>query len=169
MKPAVFFDRDGTLNIEKDYLFKKEDFEWIPGAVNAIGWLKQKGFMVFVVTNQSGIARGYYSVGDMEKLHDFMQQELLQEGFAIDAFYYCPHHPDIDGDCFCRKPQPGMILKAMKDHDIDKEKSFLIGDKDRDVKAAENAGIRGYLYQGGDIFAMVKEIVEKQDKDAENL
>ncbi len=161
MKPAVFFDRDGVLNIDKGYIFQPKDFEWNEGAREAIALLSQKDYLVFVVTNQSGVARGFYSEDDIKNLHAFMQEELAKIGTQIDAFYYCPHHPDgsVPGytrECDCRKPAPGMIEAALGDFAIDKEKTFLVGDKPTDVKAAENAGIKGYLYKQGNLKNFVE-------------
>ena len=142
---AVFFDRDGVLNIDKAYLYKVDELEWIEGALEAITYLTQSGYLVFVVTNQSGIARGYYTIGEMEKLHQYMSDIVSNSGGRIEKFYYCPHLPsgsvaEYAVDCECRKPKPGLILQAMAEYDIDHDKSFLIGDKRRDVEAAEAAG-----------------------------
>ena len=161
---AAFFDRDGVLNVDKSYLYKIEDLEWIDGAKEALAYLTQKGYTIFVVTNQSGIARGYYTVADMEKLHEFMAQQVAAAGGKIEKFYYCPHLPEgkvaeYAVDCDCRKPKPGLILRAFAEYDIDKNAAFLIGDKPRDVKSAEAAGIKGCLFEGGNLLNFVKEIV----------
>lgn len=161
---AAFFDRDGVLNVDKSYLYKIEDLEWIDGAKEALAYLTQQGYTVFVVTNQSGIARGYYTVDDMNRLHDFMAQQVAAAGGKIEKFYYCPHLPEgkiaeYAVECDCRKPKPGLILRAFEEYDIDKEAAFLIGDKPRDVESAEAAGIKGYLFSGGNLLNFVKEIV----------
>ncbi len=161
---AAFFDRDGVLNVDKSYLYKIEDLEWIDGAEEALAYLTKKGYTVFVVTNQSGIARGYYTVDDMNKLHEFMAQQVAAAGGKIEKFYYCPHLPEgkiaeYAVECDCRKPKPGLILRAFEEYDIDKEAAFLIGDKTRDVESAEAAGIKGYLFSGGNLLNFVKEIV----------
>ena len=161
---AAFFDRDGVLNVDKSYLYKIEDLEWIDGAKEALGYLTKKGYTIFVVTNQSGIARGYYTVDDMNKLHDFMAQHVAAAGGKIEKFYYCPHLPEgkiaeYAVECDCRKPKPGLILRAFEEYDIDKDAAFLIGDKLRDVESAEAAGIKGYLFSGGNLLNFVKEIV----------
>ena len=161
---AAFFDRDGVLNVDKSYLYKIEDLEWIDGAKEALAYLTQQGYTVFVVTNQSGIARGYYTVDDMNKLHDFMAQQVAAAGGKIEKFYYCPHLPEgkiaeYAFECDCRKPKPGLILRAFEEYDIDKDAAFLIGDKPRDVESAEAAGIKGYLFSGGNLLNFVKEIV----------
>ena len=161
---AAFFDRDGVLNVDKYYLYKIEDLEWIDGAKEALAYLTQQGYTVFVVTNQSGIARGYYTVDDMNKLHEFMAQQVAAAGGKIEKFYYCPHLPEgkiaeYAVECDCRKPKPGLILRAFEEYDIDKDAAFLIGDKPRDVESAEAAGIKGYLFSGGNLLNFVKEIV----------
>ena len=161
---AAFFDRDGVLNVDKSYLYKIEDLEWIDGAKEALVYLTQQGCTIFVVTNQSGIARGYYTVDDMNKLHEFMAQQVAAAGGKIEKFYYCPHLPEgkiaeYAVECDCRKPKPGLILRAFEEYDIDKEAAFLIGDKPRDVESAEAAGIKGYLFSGGNLLNFVKEIV----------
>jgi heptosyltransferase-2 len=159
-RPAVFFDRDGVLNVDKGYTYREDDFEWMPGAIEAIKQLNDKGHYVFCVTNQSGVARGYYSEGDVQKLHSWMNEELANHGTHIDAFYYCPHHPDFGDEtyrkaCLCRKPEPGLVLQALADWNVDKDESFLIGDKDSDIQAATCAGIKGKLFRGGNLKAML--------------
>lgn len=160
---AIFLDRDGTLNVDVNYLYKIEDFAWVPEAREALAYLVQQGYTLFVITNQSGIARGYYTIAQMEQLHEHMNQELAQVGAHIEKFYYCPHHqkegvlPEYVKDCDCRKPKPGMLLQAMAEYDIDKAASLMIGDSKRDVEAAEAAGIRGVLYKGGSLLDFVKQ------------
>lgn len=168
VKPAVFFDRDGVLNVEKNYLHKSEDFAWQPEAPEAIAWLKSQGYLVIVVTNQSGIARGYYEETDMHALHDHMQVLLQKHNAAIDAFYYCPHLPNgkvavYAKECRCRKPGPGMIEQALAEYAIDRSRSFLVGDKVSDVQAAEAAGIHGCLYEGGSLLAFVRNVIKKAE------
>lgn len=160
---AVFFDRDGVLNIDKNYLYKIEEFEWQVDAMQAIRFLKEQGYFIVVVTNQSGIARGYYTERDMYLLHEHMQAELGKIGACIDAFYHCPHLPDATVaeyalECDCRKPAPGMVLQAIKDHGLDVEQSFLVGDKSRDIEAGNAAGVKGYLYKEGSLLEFVRNI-----------
>ena len=143
--PAVFLDRDGTINVEKDYLHKVEDFEFIDGVPEAIRALKRAGYLIIVVTNQSGVARGYYSLDDVAQLHEHVQRELAKHNTAIDAFYVCPHHPkkgigEFLQKCDCRKGAPGMLLKAADDHGIDLSRSYMVGDKIADIEAGNNAG-----------------------------
>ena len=158
---AIFFDRDGTLNVDVHYLHDPAEFAWTEGAVEAIRWANEHGFLVIVVTNQSGIARGYYGEDSVRRLHDWMSAELAQHGAHIDAFYYCPHHPEgrvpaYTRVCGCRKPAPGMLLRAITEHDIDPAASLMIGDAPRDMAAAEKAGVRGMLYEGGNLLATVQ-------------
>lgn len=151
---AVFLDRDGTINEEKDYLHRIEDFAFIPGVPAAIRRLKEAGFLVIVVTNQSGVGRGYYSMEDVDRLHRHLQDKLAESGTAVDAFYVCPHHP-TEGvghflrDCDCRKGRPGMLLQAAAEHGIDLERSFMVGDKAADIEAGEEAGCRSMLVLTG--------------------
>jgi D-glycero-D-manno-heptose 1,7-bisphosphate phosphatase len=153
MKRAVFLDRDGTINIEKEYLYQAEDFEFIPGATEAIRLLNKADIMVVVVTNQSGVARGYYTEDDVENLHRHIDRELEHCGAHVDAWLYCPHHPSGRGSyalpCNCRKPSPGMLQEAAALHDIDLESSTMIGDKLADIEAGVAAGCRTILVRTG--------------------
>lgn len=146
---AVFLDRDGTLNVDKGYVHRIEDWEWIPGAIDAIVALKKAGFLVIVVTNQAGIARGYYTEADVSRLHTWINEELRIHGTTIDGFYHCPHHPEHSGDCDCRKPKPGMLDEAKLDFDIDFSRSWLVGDKAGDVQAGWAAGVKSILVLTG--------------------
>ena len=164
---AVFFDRDGVLNVDKDYLHTIEDFEWIDGAKESIVFLTKNNYTVFVVTNQSGIARGFDTIDDMNKLHEYMAAEIKQAGGNIEKFYFCPHLPggkikEFAIECDCRKPKPGLLLQALREYAIDKENSFLIGDKPRDVESAAAAGIKGYLYENGNLLHFVKKILNAE-------
>lgn len=164
---AVFFDRDGVLDEDVGYLYKIEDLRWLDGAKEAVAYLTALGYKIFIVTNQSGIARGYYTVAEMDKLHEYMLGELKASGGKVEKVYYCPHYKEgsvkeYSIDCDCRKPKPGMILRAFREFDLDKEHSFLIGDGARDVEAAETAGIRGYRFKGGSLLAFVKECLKKE-------
>ena len=151
---AVFLDRDGTINVEKHYLHKIEDFEFIPGAPEAIKKLKDAGFLVIVVSNQAGVARGFFDEQAVETLHRHLQSELAALGTAIDAFYFCPHHPEEGVGryriaCDCRKGEPGMLLQAAREHNIDLHASFMIGDKLADIEAGERAGCQSILVLTG--------------------
>jgi len=150
-KAAVFLDRDGTLNIEKGYLFRLEDWEWIPGVLEAIVRINRMDLFAIVVTNQAGIARGYYSDAAVHELHQGVDQLLARAGARIDAYYYCPHHSKHGTvrDCACRKPSPGLLFQAQIDHEIDLSRSWLIGDKLSDVEAGFRAGVSPILVQTG--------------------
>ena len=161
---VVFLDRDGVVNTDIGYLWRREDLAWVPGAPEAIRLFNELGWPVVVVTNQSGVARGYYREEDVHSLHQWMNAELKKMGARIDAFYFCPHHPkgavtEYTRDCTCRKPQPGMILQAMADWQADPETSFLIGDKDSDVAAATAAGIQGYLFEGSNLLEFIQKTI----------
>lgn len=165
LKKAVFFDRDGTLNVDVHYLHRIEDFQWMPEAVEAIAYCHQQGYLVVVVTNQSGVARGYYEEADVVRLHQWMNEELARQGVApIDGFYYCPHHPkaavpEYAVDCDCRKPKPGMLLTACRELGIEAKLSLMVGDKPRDVECGEAAGAKGVLYEGGSLLACVRKVI----------
>jgi len=147
MHKALFLDRDGVINVEKNYLYKKDDFEFIDGVFELCQHFQELGYLIFVVTNQSGIARKYYSEDDFVKLTEWMITAFKEKGIEIQKVYFCPHHPDISGECRCRKPEPGMILDATKEFDIDLSQSLLVGDKERDIEAGLNAGITStYLF-----------------------
>lgn len=153
MKRAVFLDRDGTINLEKDYLFRIEDFEFVPGAPEAIRLLNEAGYLVIVVTNQSGVARGYYGEEEVAVLHRHIDEKLAEWGARVDAWFYCPHHPAGKGayavTCSCRKPLPGMLLEAACIFDIDIKNSVMIGDKRADVEVAIAVGCRPILVRSG--------------------
>lgn len=152
-KRAVFLDRDGTLNVEKDYLYRVEDCELIPGVGKAVRLLNEAGWLVVVVTNQSGVARGYYGEQEVTVLHHYMTQQLELAGGQIAGWYYCPHHPSgtepYNQVCDCRKPLPGMLLRAARELDIDLTQSWMVGDKLADVEAGLAAGCRPVLVQTG--------------------
>ena len=161
---AVFFDRDGVLNVDVDYLYKISDLRWVEGAREAVAYLTQAGYKIFVVTNQSGIARGYYTVAQMQELHDFMQREIAASGGKIERFYYCPHHKEgkvaeYAIDCDCRKPKPGMLFRAAEEMGISLKESYFIGDSDRDIACAEAAGAAGIKYEGGSLLDCLKKRV----------
>ena len=156
LKPALFLDRDGVINVDRGYVHRIEDFTFVEGAAKAIRTFKARGWLVFVVTNQSGIARGYYTESDMHALHAHMEAELAREGAEIDRIYHCPYHPDGEiaayrKASFDRKPKPGMILSALGEFPVRREASFLIGDKETDIDAAHGAGIGGFLFRGGNL------------------
>jgi D-glycero-D-manno-heptose 1,7-bisphosphate phosphatase len=150
---AAFLDRDGVLNVDTGYAHRPEALELIEGAAEAVRRLNEAGYLVVIVTNQSGIARGLYTLADMDAFHDQLRVELGRSGATLDAIYAAPFHPDgiVDEfrqDHMDRKPRPGMILRAFDDLDLDVARSFLIGDQPTDVEAAEAAGIPGYRFDG---------------------
>ena len=147
MNKALFLDRDGVINVEKDYLYKIEDFEFVDGIFELCEHYIELGYLIFVVTNQSGIARDYYSEKDFNLLSRWMSEEFFKHDIKIEKVYHCPHHPSISGECSCRKPNPGMLLTAAEEFDINLEESLIIGDKERDIEAGLNAGLNeAYLF-----------------------
>jgi D-glycero-D-manno-heptose 1,7-bisphosphate phosphatase len=162
LRPALFLDRDGVLNEDRGFVSRWEDFRWIPGAKDAVAAFNRAGWLVIVVTNQSGVGRGYYTEDAMHALHARMREDLAKAGGHIDAFYYAPQHPQAPLETYrhpdppLRKPNPGMILQALAEWPIDRETSLLIGDKPSDLEAALRAGIRGVLFEGGDLSEFLK-------------
>lgn len=146
---AVFLDRDGTINVEVNYLHRAADLTLLPGAAEAIARLNTAGFFVVVVTNQAGIARGFYTEEDMHALHKHLSEALGIHGARVDAWYFCSHHPDFTGSCACRKPAPGMLLAAAQEHGLDLARSWLIGDSAGDIGAGTAAGCRTILVRTG--------------------
>jgi len=150
-KPAAFLDRDGVLNVDHGYVHAIDRLDWIDGAPQAVRLLNEAGYYVFVVTNQSGIARGIYDEASVAAFHAHMQEVLIAQGAHVDAFYYCPHHPEgtvapFAIDCLCRKPGAGMLEQAAREWPIDRSGSFLIGDRDGDMEAAAAFKIRGVKF-----------------------
>jgi D,D-heptose 1,7-bisphosphate phosphatase len=145
--PTVFIDRDGTINIDPGYISRPEDFELYPFAAQAIEILNSRGWLVVVVTNQSGIGRGYYTEETMNSIHDKMIENLAAQGAKIDGIYFCPHKPDTE--CDCRKPKTGMFEQAIKDLPIDTTRMVMIGDKYSDMQAGFAAGMRTIMVETG--------------------
>jgi D-glycero-D-manno-heptose 1,7-bisphosphate phosphatase len=146
VRKALFLDRDGVINEDKKYVHRIEDFVLLPGVIDAVRLAKERGYAIAVITNQAGVARGYYGLEDVGVLHSHLCKVFNQAGAAIDAIYFCPHHPagkvaEFARSCFCRKPNPGMILKAARDLEIDLKKSILVGDKVSDIQAGVAAGV----------------------------
>ena len=139
--PALFLDRDGVINKEVNYLYKKEDFEFIDGIFELCSFYQNLGYKIIVVTNQSGIARGFFNEDQFNELTNWMIGEFDKQGLHVSKVYYCPHHPEISGECRCRKPDIGMFLDAKEEFDIDLENSLMVGDNERDIEAAKKAGI----------------------------
>jgi D-glycero-D-manno-heptose 1,7-bisphosphate phosphatase len=156
-RPALFLDRDGVLNADKGYVARPQDFEWMPGAIACVRHFNELDYLVIIVTNQTGVAFDLYAEPDIAAVHEHMLAELAQAGAYIDRIYECYWHPaatlaQYRRDSELRKPRPGMLLQAMEDFPIDKARSFLIGDKQSDLDAAAAAGVRGFLYRGGDLL-----------------
>jgi D,D-heptose 1,7-bisphosphate phosphatase len=150
MNKAVFLDRDGTLIEDRHYQFRTNNLQLLEGVTDGLRALKNAGYRLVVITNQSGVARGYYDEAQVQAVHNALQQMLAEQGVQVDAFYYCPHH--VEGqveayavDCDCRKPKPGMLLQAANDQGLDLAQSWMIGDIDDDVKAGQKAGCRTVL------------------------
>ena len=170
-KPAAFLDRDGVLNVDIGYLHRPQECVWIDGAKEAVRFLNAAGYFVFVVTNQAGVARGLYSEATVREFHDWMSAELASVGAHVDAYYYCPHHPEgsvapYRQICGCRKPAPGMISKALGEWSIDCPQSFLIGDRASDLEAARAAGLAGHHFGGGNLRDFVERIVSERQQPA---
>lgn len=143
MNKALFLDRDGVLNRERgEYTFQLDDFEILPDVAEALSIAKSKGYFLIVISNQGGIAKGLYSREQVEKLHQKLAEELFAGGVVLDEIYYCPHHNEV-GKCHCRKPEPLLLQKAITRFNIDISQSVMIGDKVRDIEAAEAVGIKG--------------------------
>ncbi len=141
LRKALFLDRDGVVNVEKNYLHKIEEFELVEGIVEVCRAYQENGYLIIIVTNQSGISRGYYSEEDFAQLSQWMVKHFKTLGITITHIYHCPHHESIDGVCECRKPEPGMFLEAKKEYDLDMPHSVMIGDNERDIEAAQRAGV----------------------------
>lgn len=173
MDKIVYLDRDGTINKEVDYLYRPEDLVILPGVPEALRRLKEHGFRLVVVTNQAGVARGYYKEEDVVALHEALNKRLSKEGATIDHFFYCPHHPihgimEYKKDCHCRKPETGMFEMAESFYAPDKDHSYMIGDKLLDTEAGNRYGLSSILVgtgYGKDIYDSMSE-AEKSVKFA---
>ena len=174
---AIFIDRDGTINEDLGYISKPEDLIVYPWVAEAVSLINQARLKAIVVTNQSGIARGLYTEPDLQRIHDHMIGKLRQDGALLDGVYYCPHHPDYGGEryrreCQCRKPLPGMLRAAAREHNLDLARCWVIGDKASDINLATGAGARGALVltgYGGETVAYPDRWPCKPELVADNL
>lgn len=146
MNKAVFLDRDGVINVERGYTHLLQDFVILPDLVEVLQLFQQKGYLLIVVSNQSGIAKGLYQQKDVEVLHEYLLSELKKNKIVLSEIYYCVHHPD-DGRCICRKPDSLFVEKALARFNIDAKQSYFIGDKERDIEAAEKGGVKGIMIE----------------------
>jgi D-glycero-D-manno-heptose 1,7-bisphosphate phosphatase len=164
-RPIAFLDRDGVLNADRGYVHRVEEFHWIPGAIEAVRLLNHRGYIVAVVTNQSGIGRGLYTEEEFIFLTLWMVSDAERQGARIDVVYYCPHHPEAAEEqylaaCPARKPGVAMLERAAQEFDMDRGRSFLIGNRESDVQAAQTFGIKGVLFEEGDLVALVRSTIE---------
>lgn len=144
MRKAIFLDRDGVINFERGYTHRLEDFVILPDVMEVLQTWQKQGFLFIVVTNQSGIAKDLYTQDDVEKIHAYLLNEFIKNGITVAEIYYCLHHPDVC-KCICRKPDSLFVEKGLARFEIDAKQSYFIGDKDRDIEAAQKAGVEGIL------------------------
>lgn len=161
--PVIILDRDGVLNrrsAKGEYVTKSADFHWINGSREAVAWLKKEGYTIILVSNQAGIARGIMNSQDLQEIHKKMQEDLAKLGGSIDAIYVCPH--GWDENCFCRKPRPGMLFQAQREHAFDLSRVYFVGDDERDIIAGRAAGCKTYLFHDGEsLLDVVKKLMQK--------
>tara|TARA_Y100000022_G_scaffold184064_1_gene178786 strand:+ start:850 stop:1362 length:513 start_codon:yes stop_codon:yes gene_type:complete len=156
---AAFLDRDGVINEDIGYLNNIKDFKWIEGAIDALKILKENNFLIIIISNQSGVSRGYFSKQDVHNLHKWINLQLSEHNVKIDDFFFATEHPNTETSKTRRKPSPRMIEEAIKKYNLNRADCFMVGDKDIDVLAAKNANIRGFLFEGGDLSYKIKKIL----------
>jgi D-glycero-D-manno-heptose 1,7-bisphosphate phosphatase len=154
MNKAVFLDRDGVINVERGYTHRLEDFVILPDLIEVLQYLQQKGYLLIIISNQSGIAKELYRQDEVEVLHDFLLKEFKAHKITLSEIYYCVHHPDVSR-CICRKPDSLFVEKALARFNIDASHSYFIGDKERDVQAAEKAGVKGILIEANSSLKLI--------------
>ena len=164
---ALFLDRDGVINKDFGYVYSKKNFVWLKNVKKAIKYTYKKNYLIIVITNQSGVARGYFSEKDIKNLHLWVNKVLKKENCKIHDFFYCPYHPQFGTkkyrkDSFLRKPNPGMILKAVKKWDININKSFMIGDKITDKSAAKSVNLK-FIKKKYNLYKKIKKFLENND------
>ena len=173
MEKYIFLDRDGTINVEKHYLHKIEDFEYENGVLEALEGLQKLGYKFIIVTNQAGIAKGYYTERDYLILEEFIENDLREKGIIIQKTYHCPHHPQgkipYNVNCDCRKPKTGMFLEAIEEFDIDIENSYMVGDRFTDLKPADELGIYPVLIKTGYGTDQLNSLVESNENIEEKF
>src|SRR6185437_7606101 len=165
---ALFLDRDGVINHDHGYVGSRDRFDWIPGALETIAHATRAGWHVFIVTNQSGVARGFYDEAAAAALLDWIADEARGAGGTVDDWRYCPFHPEATVDAYrrasdWRKPAPGMLLDLIRAWEIDPARSVMFGDQDTDMRTAMAAGVAGYLFQGGNLLEFARPILDKAD------
>lgn len=163
MNKALFMDRDGVINVEKNYLHEISEFEFIDGVFDTCRAFQKNNFLLIIITNQAGIARGKYTETEYMILTEWMVKRFETEGITINAVYHCPHHPDFSQDCNCRKPSPGMLLQAKHDFNIDMGSSILVGDKESDIEAGRRAGV------GINILVKSGHMINEEISNADNI
>ena len=170
MNKAIFLDRDGTINLDKGYVYRKEDFVYLPRVKEALRILSDKGYYLFVVTNQSGIARGYYTEEEFHTLNEWMINDLLKNGIKIHKVKYCPHHPEgcIDiyaKECECRKPKLGMYMSLLKEYNVNLSESYVIGDKLRDCELCFKSNCKGFLIGNNEKKTIIQRISNGEENN----